>query len=112
MVKSGDMVRVIAGKDKSKVGVVKKVLRKESCGSFRFKVVVEGVNIIKKRVKKTNDSAGRIEEKEAYIDISNVMILDDNGDVSRISIEFDDSGKKYRVFSTTKKRIKDNFIKK
>ena len=68
--KVGDKVVVIAGSNKGKVGKIIKTLRKED------KVVVEGVNIVKKHQKPTAMSTGGIVEFEAPIHVSNVMIVD------------------------------------
>ncbi len=69
--KVGDNVRVITGSNKGKEGKVLKVLRSEN------KVLVDGVNIVKKHVKpnRTNETGG-ILETEAPIHISNVKVLD------------------------------------
>lgn len=71
-IKVGDKVRVITGSNKGKEGKVSKVLRSES------RVIVEGVNIVKKHVKpsRTNETGG-ILETEAPIHISNVKVLDE-----------------------------------
>ena len=68
-IKVGDNVRVITGSNKGKEGKVLKVLRNEN------KVVVDGVNIVKKHLKpnRTNETGG-ILEVEAPIHISNVKI--------------------------------------
>ena len=69
MIKVGDNVRVITGSNKGKEGKVLKVLRNEN------RVVVDGVNVVKKHVKpnRTNESGG-ILEVEAPIHISNVKL--------------------------------------
>ena len=69
-IKKGDTVKVIAGKDKDKEGKVLSVDAKNS------KVVVEGVNMITKHAKPSaaNQNGGII-QKEAPLDISNVMYL-------------------------------------
>ena len=69
-VKKDDTVVVIAGKDKGKKGKVVAVLPKQN------RVVVEGVNIVKKHVRETANSTGGILEVEAPIHASNVMIVD------------------------------------
>ena len=70
MIKVGDNVRVITGSNKGKEGKVLKVFRNEN------RVLVDGVNIIKKHVKpnRTNESGG-ILEVEAPIHLSNVKVL-------------------------------------
>ena len=68
--KTGDKVIVITGSNKGKEGTIKKVLRKEN------KVIVEGVNIVHKHKKATNNETGEILDIEAPIHASNVMLLD------------------------------------
>ena len=71
MIKVGDNVRVITGTNKGKEGKILKIFRKEN------KVVIDGVNVVKKHVKpnRTNETGG-ILEVEAPIHISNVKVLD------------------------------------
>jgi len=95
-IKKDDMVIVIAGKDKDKTGKVLSV--KEG------KVIVEGVNVVKKHTKPNQmNQNGGIVEKEAAIDVSNVMLLVD-GKATRVGFEVKD-GKKVRVAKTTGKVI-------
>lgn len=68
--KQGDKVVVIAGKDKGKEGKIIKTLRADN------KVIVEGVNIVKKHIKPNGGESGRIQEMEAPLDASNVMAID------------------------------------
>ena len=68
--KTGDKVVIIAGKDKGKEGKITKTLRSEN------KVIVEGVNVVKKHIKPNDQNEGSIVEMEAPIHASNVMILD------------------------------------
>ena len=66
-VKVGDNVKVLAGKDKGKEGKIIKTLKKKD------KVVVEGINIIKKHIKPgRQNETGSIQEMEAPIHVSNV----------------------------------------
>jgi len=95
-IKKDDMVIVIAGKDKDKTGKVLSV--KEG------KVIVEGVNVVKKHTKPNQmNQNGGIVEKEAAIDVSNVMLLVD-GKATRVGFEVKD-GKKVRVAKATGKEI-------
>ena len=74
-IKVGDNVRVITGSNKNKEGKVLKVLRKEN------RVVVDGINIVKKHVKPNRQNeTGGILEVEAPIHISNVKVLDKKAD--------------------------------
>ena len=68
--KVGDKVRVIAGSSKGKEGKIKKTLRKEN------RVIVEGVNLVKKHKKGNGQETGGILEVEAPIHASNVMVID------------------------------------
>ncbi len=90
--KTGDKVVVISGKDKGKEGKITHVLRSEN------RVVVEGVNIVKKHVKGNGQTAGSINEVEAPIHASNVMILDPKTKKpTRIGHNTNKDGKKIRV---------------
>ena len=70
-VRTGDTVVVIAGKEKGKQGKIK------ACEPKKNRVVVEGVNMVKRHTKPSQaNPQGGIIEKEAPINVSNVMILD------------------------------------
>ena len=90
--KTGDKVVVISGKDKGKEGKITHVLRAEN------KVIIEGVNIVKKHVKGNGQQAGSINEVEAPIHASNVMIIDPKTKKpTRIGHSINKDGKKIRV---------------
>ena len=90
--KVGDKVVVIAGKDKGKEGKITKVLRDEN------KIVIEGVNVVKKHVKPNGQNAGSIVELEAPINASNAMMIDPKTKKrTRIGHKIDKNGKKVRV---------------
>ena len=92
--KTGDKVVVISGKDKGKEGKITHVLRSEN------RVVVEGVNMVTKHAKPSaaNQNGGII-QKEAPMDISNVMYLH-NGKATRVGFKMD-GDKKVRFAKTT-----------
>ena len=70
-IKVGDNVKILAGKDKGKEGKIIKTLKKDN------KVVVEGINIIKKHVKPNRmNEVGSIVEVEAPIHVSNVKVVE------------------------------------
>ncbi len=93
-IKKGDTVKVIAGKDKDKEGKVLSVDTKNA------KVLVEGVNIVSKHAKPSAaNQTGGIIQKEAPIDISNVMYLH-KGKATRIGFKMD-GDKKVRFAKTT-----------
>ena len=77
-VKSGDQVMVITGEDKGKTGTVLRVFPEDN------KAVVEGVRMVTKHTKPTQDSAGGISKMEARINISNLMVVDETGKPSRL----------------------------
>ena len=104
-IKTGDIVVVTTGKDKGREGKVLRVLASHD------RVVVEGINIVTKHVKKTAEKAGERIEKEASIHSSNVMILDAEGKASRIAYSISKKGDKGRVFQTTGKKVSENFNK-
>jgi len=90
--KIGDKVVVIAGKDKGKEGKITKVLRSEN------KIVIEGVNVVKKHIKPNGQNAGSIVELEAPINASNAMMIDPKTKKrTRIGHKIDKNGKKVRV---------------
>ena len=100
----GDTVLVISGKDKGAKG---KVLQ---AYPTRNKVLVEGVNRIKKHTAiSTNQRGARsggIVTQEAPIHVSNVMVIDSDGKPTRVSYRFDDeTGKKVRIAKTNGKDI-------
>ena len=69
-VKVGDNVRILAGKDKGKEGRVIKTLKKDN------KVVVEGINMVKKHVKPNRmNEIGSIQDMESPIHVSNVKVV-------------------------------------
>lgn len=91
-VKKGDKVQVISGKDKGKQGVILAAFPKEN------RVIVEGVNIVKKHSKPSQlNPQGGIITKEAPIHVSNVMPLDPKTGVpTRVGYKVED-GNKVRV---------------
>ena len=90
--KVGDEVVVIAGSNKGKKGKIIKTLKAEN------KVVVEGVNIVKKHTRESANSTGGIIEVEAPINASNVMIVDPKTKKrTRIGHTTNKNGKKIRI---------------
>jgi large subunit ribosomal protein L24 len=102
-IKKGDTVVVIAGKDKGARGKVINAFPKLG------KVIVEGVNRVKKhtRVQTTQRGAktGGIVTQEAPIDVSNVMVVDPDGQPTRVGYRVDENSHKIRVARTTGKDL-------
>ena len=69
-IKKGIRVKVLAGKDKKKEGEVIEIERKLN------RVKIKGINIVKKHVKTTKEKKGGIIEKENFINISNLTVID------------------------------------
>lgn len=68
-IKKGDTVMVVSGKDNKKTGKILRIYSKND------RVLVEGLNIIKKHVRSRGNAPGGIEEREAPIHVSNVMLF-------------------------------------
>ncbi len=102
-IKSDDEIIVIAGKDKGRRGKVVKVLNNEG----KTKVIVSGVNMIKKHVRPNpqKNIQGGIVEQEAAMDLSNVAIYNPSTDkADRVGFNLD-SGKKVRVFKSNGEKV-------
>ena len=98
--KVGDKVKVIAGSNKGKEGKITKVLKAED------KVIVEGVNIVKKHKKGNGQETGGILEIAAPIHRSNVMLIDPKTKkVTRIGHSIDKENKKIRVSKKSNEKI-------
>lgn len=91
-IKKGDKVVILAGRDKGKTGEVVKVLPADN------KVVVSGVNVVKRHQRPTQTDQGGIKEKEAAIHVSNVALADPKtGEPTRVGFKTLDDGRKVRV---------------
>lgn len=98
-VKVGDTVKIIAGKDKGKEGKVIKTYKKLD------KVVVEGLNIVKKHSKpRTNQDKGGIFDVEAPIHVSNVKVITNNKEEKAKVKEVKTSEKKVTNKKTSTKK--------
>ena len=94
-IKKGDTVQVITGNDEGKIGRVIKVFLN------RDRVVIEGVNIVKKHARPTQDNPqGGIIEKEATIHISNIMMVA-GGKPTRVGYKTLEDGRKVKFARTT-----------
>ena len=97
-IKKGDLVRVIAGKDKDKEGKVVSIDAKNR------KAIVEGINMVTKHAKASaQNQNGGIIHQEAPIDISNIMLVHE-GKVTKIGYKIE-GDKKVRVAKSTGKVI-------
>ncbi|EPY01571.1 50S ribosomal protein L24 [Magnetospirillum fulvum] len=91
-VKKGDQVVVITGKDKGKKGEVIAALPKDN------RVIVSGINLVKRHQRQTPSNPGGIVEKEAAIHVSNVAHVDPkDGKPTRVGHKVLEDGRKVRV---------------
>ena len=91
-IKSKDKVVVLTGKDKGRPGEVLKVIPAEN------RVVVQGINLVKKHQRASARSQGGIVEIEASIDASNVAHIDPkDGKPTRVGFKVLEDGRKVRV---------------
>ena len=106
LIKSGDTVTVIVGKDRGKSGKVLKVYPKTG------KVLVEGLNIVTQHVKaqptqeEPNPKGGRV-EKSMPMPINKVSLMNADGKPTRVRTETDKGGKKVRIAVNGGKPIAD-----
>ena len=90
--RKGDDVIVITGKDKGKTGSVLKIIPANE------RLVVQGVNVVKRHTRPTQTNPGGIVEKEASIHVSNVAHLDpDSNKPTRVGFKFLEENKKVRI---------------
>jgi large subunit ribosomal protein L24 len=90
-IKKGDKVTVITGRDKGKTGEVVQMLPKDD------RVIVRGINIVKRHTQASQNSPGGIVEKEAAIHISNIAHIDPKTDKpTRVGYRTDEAGRKLR----------------
>jgi large subunit ribosomal protein L24 len=90
-IRKGDQVEVNTGRDKGKRGDVLRVLPRKG------RLIVRGVNIVKRHTRPAAGEPGGIVEREASIHISNVALVDPGGDgTTRVGFKFLDDGRKVR----------------
>ena len=91
-IRKGDDVVVLTGKDKGKTGEVLRVLRKEE------RVLVQGLNMVKRHQRPSQTSPGGIMDKEASIHVSNVALIDPkSSQATRVGIKEVEGGRKVRI---------------
>jgi len=103
----GDNVQIITGKDKGKKGKVTAVFVKKN------KVIVEGINMVKRHQKGRQGAQSAIISKESPLWVSKVKLIDpESGKPTRVGYEIDKGGNKYRVAKVTGKMLKVETKKK
>lgn len=99
-IRKGDTVVVTTGKDKGRTGEVLRVMPQES------RVLVQGINMVKRHKKPQMGDPGGIQELEAPVHISNVMHWDaDAGKPTRIGYRVLEDGRKVRFAKTSGEQI-------
>ena len=95
-IKKNDQVMIIAGRDKGKRGRVLEV------APVKGKVKIEGAGIIKRHQRPAGNRGGGIIDKEAWIDISNVQMIDpQSGQPTRVRYQIEGDGAKLRVAASS-----------
>jgi len=79
MIKKGDKVKILTGKDKKKEGEVIEIDRQNN------RAKVKGINIVKKHVKTTKEKKGGIITKENFINISNLSFFEKNKNRTKVA---------------------------
>ncbi len=91
-IRKGDNVVILTGRDKGKTGDVLRVMRQDQ------RVVVQGVNMVKRHTAPSQNNPGGIVEKETSIHISNISLIDpDSGKSTKIGFKVLEDGRKVRV---------------
>ena len=81
MIKKGNKVKILAGKDKKKEGEIIEIDRSNN------RAKVKGVNMVKKHVKTTKEKKGGITSKENFLDMSNLAIIDDSKKIKKKEVK-------------------------
>ena len=93
-IKKGDKVFIVSGKDKCKEGEVTKIIKTIT---NQDKALVQGINLVKRHRKPSQDNPGGIISEERPIQISNLMIVDPKTKKpTRVGFKFDKKGNKVR----------------
>lgn len=107
-IKKKDKVVVLTGKHKKQIGIVSKIIIKKIGNTQKKLILLEGLNLVKKHTKSNpnKEKSGGIITKEAPIDISNVIILNEfinKKDKIKFKI---DNNKKYRILKSNNEKLK------
>ena len=90
-IRKGDNVTIVSGRDKGKSGSVLRVLQDDE------RLIVQGVNVVKRHMRASQTQAGGIVEKESSIHGSNVSLVDpDSGEPTRVGFRILEDGRKVR----------------
>lgn len=99
-IRKGDTVIVTTGKDKGRTGEVLRVIPSDS------RVLVQGINMVKRHAKQSMNDPGGIQEREAPIHVSNVAHLDrDSNKATRVGFRVLEDGRKVRFAKSNGEQI-------
>ncbi len=99
-IKKGDTVVVLTGKDKGRSGTVLEMVTKTD------RVLVQGVNMVKRHTRQSQTTEGGIITKEASLHISNLALADPkDGKPTRVGIKINDDGTKVRIAKRSGEKI-------
>ena len=97
--RKGDTVVVLSGDSKNQTGVIEAIFADD------YKAIVTGVNMVKRHLRPSAEKPGGIVSKEAAIHLSKLMLVDANGEASRIKRQRNENGKLVRISKKTKEVI-------
>jgi len=97
--KVGDIVRVTAGKEKGKEGVISHTFPQENL------VVVKGINLYVKHIRPYGGKSGERVKRERPLPTANITLLNNKGEQDRIGYSVATDGKKTRIFKKTGKPV-------
>ena len=90
-IRKGDNVTIVSGRDKGKSGSVLRVLQDDE------RLIVQGVNVVKRHMRASQTQSGGVVEKESAIHVSNVSLVDpDSGEPTRVGVRILEDGRKVR----------------
>ena len=105
-VRKGDKVKILSGNYRNKEGEILKVFPKT------YRAIVAGLNLVTHHIKpKKNETVGSIKRVESPIHISNLMVIDNAGNATKIGRKKDESGKLLRYSKKTGEFIQNGEIK-
>jgi large subunit ribosomal protein L24 len=99
-IKKGDEVVILAGKDKGKKGAILQVI------TDKHRVLVSGINMVKKHTKPSQKSPGGIIAQEASLHVSNVALVDKKtGKPTRVGYKIEKDGTKVRIAKRSGEKV-------
>lgn len=107
-IQTGDKVKVIAGSHKGSVGVVTKIVKRVRPGKgIQVRASVSSLpKIVKyRKANKSYNLPGQMGTTDRLLDVSNLALVMADDQISKVSVQTDDNGKKIRVFKKTNQPV-------